>query len=61
MDSIPIHDHIETQAFMSYDRLVIIHNTPQVLIIIEQPIAEVPQIVENFPVDQRVQDLPHNL
>ena len=41
-DLIPIHDHIETQPSMSYDRLVIVHNTPQVLISVEQPIIEVP-------------------
>ena len=27
-DLIPIHDHIETQPSTSYDRLVIVHNTP---------------------------------
>ena len=60
-DLIPIHDHIETQPSMSYDRLVIVHNTPQVPISVEQPIIEVPQVVENLPEDQQVQELPHNL
>ena len=41
-DLISVHDHIETQPFMSYDRLVIVHNTPQVPISVEQPIIEVP-------------------
>ena len=29
-DLIHIHDHIEAQPSTSYDRLVIVHNTPQV-------------------------------
>ena len=60
-DLIPIHDHIETQPSMSYDRLVIVHNTPQVPISVEQLIIEVPQVAENLPEDQQVQELPHNL
>ena len=60
-DLIPIHDHIETQPSMSYDRLVIVHNTHQVPISVEQPIIEVPQVAENLPEDQQVQELPHNL
>ena len=60
-DLIPIHDHIETQRSTSYDRLVIIHNTPQVPISVEQPIIEVPQVAENLLEDQQVQELPHNL
>ena len=46
---------------MSYDRLVRVHNTPQVPISVEQPIIEVPQVVENLPEDQQVQELPYNL
>ena len=53
-DLIPIHDHIETQPSTSYDRLVIVHNTPQVPISVEQPIIKVPQVVENLPDDQQV-------
>ena len=53
-DLITIHDHIETQPSMSYDRLVIVHNTPQVPISVEQPIIEVPQVAENLPEDQQV-------
>ena len=60
-DLIPVHDHIETQPSTSYDRLVIVHNTPQVPISIEQSIIEVPQVAENLPEDQQVQELPHNL
>ena len=61
-DLIPVHDHIETQPSMSYDRLVIVHNnTPQVSISVEQPIIEVPQVAENLPEDQQVQELPYNL
>ena len=60
-DLIPVHDHIETQPSTSYDRLVIVHNTHQVPIRVEQPIIEVPQVVENLPKDQQVQELPHNL
>ena len=60
-DLIPIHDHIETQPSTSYDRLVIVHNTPQVPISVEQPIIEVPQVAENLIEDQQVQELPHNL
>ena len=50
-DLIPIHDHRETQPYMSYDRLVIVHNTPQVPISVEQPIIDVPQLAENLPKD----------
>ena len=60
-DLIPIHDHIETQPSTSYERLVIVHHTPQVPISVEQPIIEVPQIAENLPEDQQVQELPYNL
>ena len=60
-DLISIHNHIETQLSMSYNRLVIVHNTPQVPISVEQPIIEVPQVAENLPDDQQVHKLPHNL
>ena len=53
-DLIPIHDHIETQPSMSYDRLVIVHNNPQVPISVKQLIIEVPQVAENLPKDQQV-------
>ena len=60
-DLILVHDHIETQPSTSYERLVIVHHTPQVPISLEQPIIEVPQIAENLPEDQQVQELPYNL
>ena len=41
-DLIPIHDHIETQPFTSHDRLVIVHDIPQVPISVEQSIIEIP-------------------
>ena len=47
-DLIPIHNNIETKPSMSYDRLVIVHNTPRVLISVEQPIIEVPQVLRTF-------------
>ena len=34
------------------DRLVIIHNTPQVQIGVDQPIIEVPQAADNIPIDE---------
>ena len=54
-DLIPEHDHTETQPSTLSDRLVIVHSMPQVQTHVEQPIVEVPQIVENFPVDQPIQ------
>ena len=53
-DLIHVHDHIETQPSMSYDRLVIVHNTPQVPISVEQSIIEVPQVAQNLLEDQQV-------
>ena len=53
-DLIHVHDHMKTQPSMSYDRLVIVHNTPQVPISVEQPIIEVPQVAENLLEDQQV-------
>ena len=41
-DLIHAHDLIETQPSTLYNRLVIVHNTPQVPISVEQPIVEVP-------------------
>ena len=45
------------QPSTSSDRLVIIHNTPQVQTSVEQPIIEVPQVDDNNPVDQVVQEM----
>ncbi|RVW85479.1 Copia protein [Vitis vinifera] len=47
------------------DRLFIVHNTPQVQTGVErtidevQPVIEVPQVVDNIPVDQVDQELPN--
>ena len=46
------------QPFTSSERLVIIHNTPQVQMGVEQPIVEFPQATKNNPVDQIVQEMP---
>ncbi|RVW97572.1 Retrovirus-related Pol polyprotein from transposon TNT 1-94 [Vitis vinifera] len=51
-------DHTESQPSTSSDRLFIVHNTPQVQSGVErtitevQPVVEVPQAVDNIPVDQ---------
>ena len=45
------------QPFTSSERLVIIHNTPHVQISVEQPIIQVPQIVDNIPVDEIVLEM----
>ena len=51
-------DHSESQPSTSSDRLVIVHNTPQVQIGVEQPIVEVPQAADDILVDQVVQEFP---
>ncbi|CAL9094312.1 unnamed protein product, partial [Musa textilis] len=51
------HDHIESQPSTSNDRLVIVNNTPQVQTGVEQPIIEIPQVVDNILIDQPVQEL----
>ena len=48
--------HIDAQPSTSSDRLIIIHNAPQVKTGDRQPIIEVRQIVDDNPVDQVVQD-----
>ena len=50
--------HIDAQPFTSSDRLIVIHNTLQVQPSDRQPIIEVPQIDDDNPVDQVVQDSP---
>ncbi|KAL6324389.1 hypothetical protein AAG906_012993 [Vitis piasezkii] len=51
-------DHTKSQPSTSSDRLFIVHNTPQVQSGVErtiaevQPVVEVPQVVDNIPVDQ---------
>ena len=51
-------DHIDTRPSTSSDSLIVIHNAPQVQIGDRQPIIEVPQIANDNPVDQVVQDSP---
>lgn len=38
--------------------MIVVHNTPQVQLGIEQPINEIPQAAENVPIDQVVQVIP---
>ena len=49
-------DHIDAQPSTSSDRLIVIHNAPQVQTGDRQPIIEVPQTADDNPVDQVVQD-----
>ena len=51
-------DHINSQPSTSSDRLIFIHNTPQIQTSVRQPIIENPQAADNNPVDQVVQELP---
>ncbi|RVW61864.1 Retrovirus-related Pol polyprotein from transposon TNT 1-94 [Vitis vinifera] len=48
-------DHSESQLSTSSDRLFIVHNTPKVQSGVKRTIVEVPQVVDNIPVDQVVQ------
>ncbi|RVW82657.1 Retrovirus-related Pol polyprotein from transposon TNT 1-94 [Vitis vinifera] len=58
-------DHTESQPSTSSDRLFIVHNTPQVQTGVErtidevQPVIEVPQVVDNIPINQVDQELPN--
>ncbi|RVW23780.1 Retrovirus-related Pol polyprotein from transposon TNT 1-94 [Vitis vinifera] len=58
-------DHTKSQPSTSSDRLFIVQNTPQVQTGVErtidevQPVIEVPQVVDNIPVDQVDQELPN--
>ena len=49
---------VRDQSSTSSDRLVIIHNTPQVQPSIEQLIIEDPQAIDNFPIDEVILDIP---
>ena len=57
-------DYTESQTSTLSDRLFIVHNTPQVQSGVErtitevQPVVEVPQAVDNIPVDQVDQEFP---
>ncbi|RVW95033.1 Retrovirus-related Pol polyprotein from transposon TNT 1-94 [Vitis vinifera] len=57
-DIVSKKDHIDAQPSTSSDRLIVIHNAPQVQTGDRQPIIEVPQIANDNPVDQVVQDSP---
>ena len=48
-------DHYEAQLSCSSDKLIVIH-TPQVQMGVRQPVIEIPQTVENDPVDQAVDE-----
>ena len=52
-DIVSEKDHIDVQPSTSSDRLIVIHNAPQVQTSDRQPIIEVPQIVDNL-IDQIV-------
>ena len=47
-------DHIDAQPSTSSDKLIVIHNAPQVQIGDRQPIIEIPQIANETRVDQVV-------
>ncbi|WKA08924.1 hypothetical protein VitviT2T_026606 [Vitis vinifera] len=51
-------DHIDAQPSTSSDRLIVIQNAPQVQTGDRQPIIEAPQIANDNPIDQVVQDSP---
>ena len=53
---VPEQNHLEPST--SSDRLVSIHNTPQVQLGVEQLITEVPHVADNDPGDQITQELP---
>ena len=51
-------NHIDAQPSSSSDRLITIHNAPQVQPGDRQPIIKVPQIADDNPIYQVVQDSP---
>ncbi|CAJ2666407.1 unnamed protein product [Trifolium pratense] len=57
---VSVQDHIDSQPSVSGDRLVIVHNTPQVQMDVDQPpIIEIPQN-NDVPVDQIDHQMPEN-
>ena len=50
--------YMRDKPYTLSDRLVIIHNTPQVQTSVEQPIIEVPQAVDDIPVYEVVMKMP---
>ena len=57
-DIVSERNHTDIQPSTSSDRLIVIHNTPQVQTGVGQPIVEAPQTTDDNPVDQDVQELP---
>ncbi|KAL6337594.1 hypothetical protein AAG906_037187 [Vitis piasezkii] len=57
-DIVSEKDHIDAQPSTSSDRLIVIQNAPQVQMGDRQPIIEAPQIANDNPIDQVVQDSP---
>ena len=57
-DIVSKKDHIDAQPSTSSDSLIVIQNAPQVQMGDRQPIIEAPQIANDNPVDQVVQDSP---
>ena len=49
---------VRDQPSTSSQRLVIIHNAPQIQIGVEQPIIEDPQVADDFPVDEVILYIP---
>ncbi|CAJ2671288.1 unnamed protein product [Trifolium pratense] len=57
---VSVQDHIDSQPSVSGDRLVVVHNTPQVQMDVDQPpIIEIPQN-NDVPVDQIDHQMPEN-
>ena len=57
-DIVSEKDHIDAQPSTSSDRLIVIQNALQVQTGDRQPIIEAPQIANDNPIDQVVQDSP---
>ena len=55
---VPERDHIDTQPSTSSNTRIVIVNTPQVPMSVEQPAVETPQVTNDHPVDQVVQEEP---
>ena len=49
---------VKDRPSTSSQRLIVIHNTPQVQLGVEQPINGIPQAAKNVPIDQDVQVIP---
>ena len=57
-DIVSEKDHIDAQPSTSSDSLIVIQNAPQVQMGDRQPLIAAPQIANDNPVDQVVQDSP---